>query len=50
MPPRSGRSVTIYPAWPALHDYGENTPFRSVRENGSDYLLTAGKMQDYINL
>ena len=24
--------------------------FRSVKENGTDYLLTAGKMQDYIDL
>ena len=42
------RQILIYPA--TYCDYGENTPFRSVRENGSDYLLTAGKMQDYINL
>lgn len=28
----------------------ENSPFVSVKENGSDYLLTAGKMQDYIDL
>ena len=42
------RQILIYPA--TYCDYVENTPFRSVRENGSDYLLTAGKMQDYINL
>ena len=42
------RQILIYLA--TYCDYGENTPFRSVRENGSDYLLTAGKMQDYINL
>ena len=42
------RQILIYPAM--YCDYGENTPFCSVRENGSDYLLTAGKMQDYINL
>ena len=27
-----------------------NSAFDSVKENGSDYLLTAGKMQDYIDL
>ena len=31
-------------------DYGEFSPFPSVKENGTDYLLTAGKMQDYIDL
>ena len=32
------------------NDYTENSPFPSVKENGTDYLLTAGKMQDYIDL
>lgn len=42
------RQILIYPA--VYNDYSENSPFPSVRENGSDYLLTAGKMQDYIAL
>lgn len=42
------RQILIYPA--VYNDYSENSPFPSVRENGSDYLLTAGKMQDYIRL
>lgn len=42
------RQILIYPA--VYNDYSENSPFPSVQENGSDYLLTAGKMQDYISL
>ena len=40
--------ILIYPA--TYNDYTENSPFPSVKENGTDYLLTAGKMQDYIDL
>ena len=43
-----GRQILIYPA--TYNDYTENSPFPSVKENGTDYLLTAGKMQDYIDL
>ncbi|QOV19375.1 alpha/beta hydrolase [Blautia liquoris] len=42
------RQILIYPA--LYNDYSERSPFPSVRENGSDYLLTAGKMQDYTDL
>ncbi|WP_251388714.1 alpha/beta hydrolase [Mediterraneibacter agrestimuris] len=42
------RQILIYPA--VYNDYSENSPFLSVRENGTEYLLTAGKMQDYIAL
>lgn len=42
------KQILIYPA--LYNDYTENSPFLSVKENGSDYLLTAGKMQDYITL
>ena len=42
------RQILIYPA--TYNDYTENSPFPSVKENGTDYLLTAGKMQDYIDL
>ena len=42
------KQILIYPAvnW----DYSNSSPFESVRENGTDYLLTAGKMRDYIDL
>ncbi|MCI8834124.1 MAG: alpha/beta hydrolase [Ruminococcus sp.] len=42
------RQILIYPA--TYNDYSENSPFASVRENGTDYLLTKGKMQDYLSL
>lgn len=42
------RQILIYPA--VSSDYSEDSPFQSVHENGTDYLLTAGKMRDYINL
>lgn len=41
------RQILIYPA--TCLEY-ENPPFRSVYENGSDYILTMGKMKDYVNL
>lgn len=40
------RQILIYPA--TNNDYSENSPFLSVHENGTDYGLTVGKMQDYI--
>ncbi|MCM1495309.1 MAG: alpha/beta hydrolase [Bacteroides sp.] len=43
-----GQQILIYPAlW---NDYTENTPFESVRENGSDYLLTAPRIEAYLEL
>lgn len=42
------RQILIYPA--VNNDYTETSEFASVHENGKDYLLTAGKMQDYIDL
>lgn len=42
------QQILIYPAlW---NDYTENTPFESVRENGSDYLLTAPRIEAYLDL
>ncbi len=42
------RQILIYPA--TNNDYSENSPFPSVQENGTDYLLTARKMRDYLDL
>lgn len=42
------RQILVYPA--TYNDYSENSPFASVQENGTDYLLTAGKMKDYLDL
>lgn len=42
------RQILIYPA--VDNDYGEDSKYPSVIENGTDYLLTRGKLQDYIRL
>ena len=42
------RQILIYPA--LYGDYSDASPYPSVQGNGSDYLLTAGKMRDYIEL
>lgn len=42
------RQVLIYPA--LNNCYTEESPYPSVRENGEGYLLTAKKMEDYLNL
>ncbi len=42
------RQILIYPA--TNSDFSDNTRFRSVIENGSDYLLTQDKLIDYMDL
>lgn len=42
------KQVLIYPA--LNYDYSEDSPFASVQKYGTDYLLTSGKMRDYIDL
>ena len=42
------KQILIYPA--LNNCYTEESPYKSVQENGSDYLLTAVKMEDYLNL
>lgn len=42
------RQILLYPA--TYYDHSENSPFPSVKENGSDYLLTSKRMVDYMNL
>ena len=41
------RQILIYPA--VNNDYSGTSRFQSVKDCGSDYLLTAGKMRDYID-
>lgn len=43
-----GRQILIYPA--TNFDHTETSPFKSVQENGEDYLLTAERIQDYMDL
>ena len=42
------RQILIYPA--VNNCYTAKSPYRSVQENGGDYLLTAAKMEDYLTL
>ncbi len=42
------RQILIYPA--VGNDYSDASPFPSVRENGSDYLLTNRRIRDYMEL
>ncbi|MDD2981218.1 MAG: alpha/beta hydrolase [Hespellia sp.] len=45
---KAKNQILIYPA--TNNDYSEHSVYKSVHENGSDYLLTCGKLQDYLNL
>lgn len=40
------RQILIYPA--TNNDYSEQSPYRSVFENGEDYLLTRVKLESYV--
>ena len=42
------RQILIYPA--LNNCYTKDSPYLSVKENGTDYLLTAVKMEDYLKL
>ncbi len=42
------RQILIYPS--TYHDHSETSPFPSVRENGTGYLLTAKRICDYMDL
>lgn len=42
------RQVLIYPA--TNNDYSEQSPYCSVKENGTDFLMTSLKMSQYLDL
>jgi len=42
------RQILIYPA--AYYDHSDSSPYPSVRENGSDYIMTSKRIQDYLDL
>lgn len=42
------RQILLYPA--TYHDHSENSPFPSIRENGTDYVMTSKRIQDYMDL
>lgn len=45
---RVKRQILVYPS--TYNDHSESSPFRSITENGRDYLLTSKKIQDYQDL
>ncbi len=42
------RQILLYPS--TYNDHSENSPFASIRENGTDYILTSKRIQDYMDL
>lgn len=42
------RQILLYPA--TNNDHSDQSPFASIRENGTGYLLTAKRVCDYMNL
>lgn len=42
------KQILIYPA--TYHDHSQSSPFASVTENGEDYILTARRIEDYMDL
>ena len=42
------KQILLYPA--TYNDHSENSPYPSVRENGTDYLLTSERIQNYMDL
>lgn len=42
------KQILIYPS--THHDHSEESPFPSVIENGTDYVMTSKRIQDYMDL
>ena len=42
------KQILIYPA--TYNDHTDNSPFKSVTDNGTDYLLTSKRIRDYMDL
>lgn len=42
------KQILIYPA--TYNDHSANSPFPSIRENGTDYILTSKRIEDYMDL
>lgn len=42
------KQILIYPS--TYNDHTDNSPFKSVIENGTDYLLTSKRIRDYMEL
>lgn len=42
------KQILLYPA--TNYDHSENSPYASVKENGTDYIMTSKRIQDYMDL
>lgn len=42
------KQILIYPA--VYNDFSDRSPFASIKENGTDYILTSKRMVDYMDL
>ena len=42
------RQILLYPA--TFNDHGDSSPFPSVKENGTKYLLTSRRVQSFMKL
>lgn len=42
------KQILIYPA--TNYDHSDTSPYDSIRENGSDYIMTSKRIQDYLDL
>lgn len=42
------KQILIYPS--TNYDHSETSPYASVHENGSDYIMTSARIQDYLDL
>lgn len=43
-----GKQILIYPS--TYNDHSESSPFQSIRDNGTDFILTSRQIQDYMDL
>lgn len=42
------RQILLYPS--VYPDHGANSPFASIRENGTDYILTSKRLESYMDM
>jgi acetyl esterase/lipase len=46
--PMPDKQILLYPV--TYYDYTETSPFKSVHENATDYILTSKRMHEYVTL
>jgi acetyl esterase/lipase len=42
------KQILLYPS--TYHDHSDSSPFKSIRENGTDYLLTSKRLCEFVDL